>query len=159
MDSSTGLPPQFASNYNPPQPMTGPSQWSTGLCDCGKDCSSCCLTWCTFISFGQIAEIVDKGTTSCGAQGAIYLMLGLLTGCQCVYSFQYRSKLRHQYMLPEEPCNDCLVHCCCESCALCQEYRELKYRGFNPSLGWEGNLARQNQGIVLPPVGPGEMER
>ncbi|KAL8268962.1 hypothetical protein R6Q59_002760 [Mikania micrantha] len=64
MDSSTGLPPQFASTYNPPQPMTGPSQWSTGLRDCGKDCSSCCLTcWCTFISFGQIAEIVDKGTT------------------------------------------------------------------------------------------------
>ncbi|KAD4983112.1 hypothetical protein E3N88_19783 [Mikania micrantha] len=110
MDSSTGLPPQFASTYNPPQPMTGPSQWSTGLRDCGKDCSSCCLTcWCTFISFGQIAEIVDKGTT-------------------------YRFNSNH-------------------------EHRKLKYRGFKPSLGWEGNLARHNQGIVLPPVGPGEMER
>ena len=62
-------------------------------------------------------------------------------------------------MLAEQPCNDCLVHYCCERCALCQEYRELKHRGFNPSLGWEGNLKRHNQEVVLPPVGPGEMER
>ncbi|KAJ0726953.1 putative PLAC8 motif-containing protein [Helianthus annuus] len=67
--------------------------------------------------------------------GTIYCLLYCVTGCECIYTYMYRSKLRQQYMLPEQPCNDCLVHCCCESCALCQEYRELKYRGFTPSLG------------------------
>ncbi|KAJ0430787.1 putative PLAC8 motif-containing protein [Helianthus annuus] len=47
----------------------------------------------------------------------------------------YRTKLRNQYSLPKQPCNDCLVHFFCKPCALCQEYRELKYRGLNPSYG------------------------
>nr|GEW28892.1 auxilin-like protein [Tanacetum cinerariifolium] len=57
----------------------------------------------------------------------------------------------------EQPCNDVFVHCCCEFCALCQEYRELKNRGFEPSLGWEGNFMMQE--VVMPPVGPGEMKQ
>ncbi|KAI7735139.1 hypothetical protein M8C21_011010 [Ambrosia artemisiifolia] len=153
--------------------MTTPSHWSTGLCDCGTDCSSCCLTcWCPCITFGRIAEIVDKGTTSCGVHATLYSLLCLLTGCatpysllclltgcECIYSCMFRSKLRQQYNLPEEPCNDLCVHWCCKPCAHCQEYRELKHRGFEPSLGWEGNLARQSQGVVMPPVGPNEMKR
>lgn len=43
--------------------------------------------------------------------------------------------MRSQYGLRETPCNDCLVHWCCEPCALCQEYRELKHRGFDISIG------------------------
>ncbi|KAJ0726952.1 putative PLAC8 motif-containing protein [Helianthus annuus] len=63
MDSSTEPTPQSTTEFSL-QSMTAPSQWSTGLCDCCKDCSNCCLTcWCPFITFGQIAEIVDKGTT------------------------------------------------------------------------------------------------
>lgn len=30
---------------------------------------------------------------------------------------------------------DCCVHLCCESCALCQEYKELETRGFNMAKG------------------------
>ncbi|KAK2978432.1 hypothetical protein RJ640_002705 [Escallonia rubra] len=37
--------------------------------------------------------------------------------------------------LLEEPCADCLVHCCCHKCALRQEYRELQHQGFDMSLG------------------------
>ncbi|GJR70011.1 cell number regulator 10 [Tanacetum coccineum] len=37
-------------------------------------------------------------------------------------------------MLADEPCNDFILHCCCELCALCQEYRELKNRGFDMFL-------------------------
>jgi len=59
----------------------------------------------------------------------------LLTGLQCVFSCFYRAKLRAQLGLREDPCPDCLVHFFCEWCALCQEYRELKKRGFDMKLG------------------------
>nr|XP_043625922.1 cell number regulator 10-like [Erigeron canadensis] len=149
--------PQYTTGV-PVQHMTTPGKRSTGLCDCSKDWSSCCLTcWCPCISFGRIAEVVDMGTTSCGVSGALYSVLCLFTGCECIYSFMYRSKVRKQCMLPEQPCNDCLLHCCCNLCALCQEYRELKYRGIEPAFGWQGNLANQTQGVVMAPIGPGEI--
>ncbi|ONK54780.1 uncharacterized protein A4U43_UnF11550 [Asparagus officinalis] len=128
-----------------------PAQWSTGLCDCFDDTGNCCITcFCPCITFGQIAEIIDKGSTSCGASGALYTLILCLTGCQCIYSCFYRSKMRAQYSLHESPCNDCLVHCCCEACALCQEYRELKRRGFDMNIGWHANMERQ--GTIIAPV-------
>ncbi|KAJ0669381.1 putative PLAC8 motif-containing protein [Helianthus annuus] len=160
-----GQPAQAPYNQSvapPPQSMMYPSQWSSGLCDCTSDVSNCCLTcWCPCIPFGQIAEILDKGTTSSAVHGALYTILLLLTGCQFIYSCSYRSKMRQQYMLPEEPCNDCLLHFCCEPCAMCQEYRELKHRGFDMSLGWHGNMERQNhhQAVVTPPYAPAGMKR
>ncbi|CAL9215036.1 unnamed protein product [Arabidopsis halleri] len=40
-------------------------EWSTGLCDSSSDCKNCCITfWCPCITVGQIAEIVDRGSTS-----------------------------------------------------------------------------------------------
>ncbi|MQM09631.1 hypothetical protein Taro_042505 [Colocasia esculenta] len=110
--------------------------WSTGLCDCCDDVGNCCITWCCpCITFGQIAEIVDRGSTSCGASGALYGLILYLTGCSCLYSFFYRSKLRRQYGIADGCCPDFVVHCFCESCALCQEYRELKHLGFDPVIG------------------------
>ena len=128
-------------------------------------CVAGCITcWCPCITFGQIAEIVDKGTVSkylllarhediyiycqiifkmfggdlisgCFASGAIYAALAYCTTCACLFSCSYRTKLRKQLMLKESPCGDCLVHFCCETCSLCQEYRELTHRGFDMSLG------------------------
>ena len=130
-------------------------------------CVAGCITcWCPCITFGQIAEIVDKGTVSkylllarhediyiyiycqiifkmfggdlisgCFASGAIYAALTYFTTCACLFSCSYRTKLRKQLMLKESPCEDCLVHFCCETCSLCQEYRELTRRGFDMSLG------------------------
>lgn len=72
---------------------------------------------------------------ACTCNGAIYATLLSLSGLACLYSCYYRSKMRAQYDLPEAPCMDCLVHFCCETCALCQEYRELKNRGFDLSIG------------------------
>ncbi|KAF5939246.1 hypothetical protein HYC85_023505 [Camellia sinensis] len=72
---------------------------------------------------------------ACGASGAIYALIAAVTGCACCYSCTYRKKLRNQYMLQESPCGDCLVHCFCEQCALCQEYRELTNRGFDLNKG------------------------
>ncbi|KAL6351057.1 hypothetical protein AAG906_031643 [Vitis piasezkii] len=121
-----------------------------------------CLTfWCPCVTFGRIAEIVDRGSTSCGVSGALYTLILCLTGCSCLYSCFYRSKLRGQYLLEESPCVDCCVHCWCEGCALCQEYRELQNRGFDLSIGWHGNMERQRRGgvDVNPVVPEGSMTR
>ena len=53
----------------------------------------------------------------------------------CLYSCLYRSRLRAEYDLQEGECPDFLVHCCCEHLALCQEYRELKNRGYDLGIG------------------------
>ncbi|ONK55689.1 uncharacterized protein A4U43_UnF90, partial [Asparagus officinalis] len=94
----------------------------------------CATCFCPCVTFGRIAEIVDRGSTSCGTSGALYALLQWFTCLHCVYSCAYRSKLRAQYNLGESPCNDCFVHCCCEPCALSQEYRELRNRGFDMSI-------------------------
>ncbi|KAL2518787.1 Protein PLANT CADMIUM RESISTANCE 2 [Abeliophyllum distichum] len=166
----TGI-PVSAPNYNyvdnsqPPPPLPhahvgAPGEWSTGLCDCFSDVSNCCITcWCPCITFGQIAEIVDRGSTSCGASGALYTLIALVTGCACLYSCFYRTRMRKQYMLPENPCADCLVHFCCETCALCQEYRELKNRGFDMSIGWYGNMEKHNPATTMAPGVQGGMSR
>ncbi|KAL9271243.1 Cell number regulator 10-like protein [Drosera capensis] len=153
MTPVTGVP--VNKGYVPPQQPGVEGKWSTGLLDCCSDVPHCCLTcWCPCITFGRIAEIVNRGTTSCGVSGALYSVLCCLVGCQWVYTCTYRSKLRQQYGLPAGNCNDCCTHFWCEPCALCQEYRELQNRGFEPSLGWEGNLEKLTRGVAMvnPPV-------
>lgn len=163
---TVGVPAYNASNNTNNYPQMHlqqqghPSTWTTGLCDCGEDCSSCCLTWwCPCIAFGQIAEIADSGSSSCAVSGALYACLLYFLGCPCLFSCFYRKKLRAKFELEEKPCGDCLVHCFCECCALSQEYRELKNRGFDPALGWVGNLEKHNQSVyqataaTAPPMG------
>ncbi|GLT71074.1 hypothetical protein SLA2020_431160 [Shorea laevis] len=134
--------------------------WSTGLCDCFSDMRSCCLTlWCPCITFGQVSEIVDKGSSSCGGNATLFYLISVFTGCGFFYSCFYRSKLRRQYMLAEKPCWDCCVHLFCLHCALCQEYRELKNRGFDVSVGWHGNAHLHNQGVAMAPAVEGAMKR
>ncbi|KAM6571797.1 hypothetical protein CsatA_015877 [Cannabis sativa] len=134
--------------------------WSTGLCDCFDDVPTCCLTcWCPCVTFGRIAEMVDQGATSCGMSGALYTLIMCVSGWACLYSCFYRSKLRGQYFLEESPCTDCCVHCCCEQCSLCQEYRQLKSHGLDMSIGWHGNVARQKRLAALPPQIQKNMKR
>ncbi|KAK8960067.1 Cell number regulator 9 [Platanthera guangdongensis] len=159
--------PQLNVSYYPPPPpppigmqAQGHVPWSTGLCGCTEDCGNCCTTcFCPCVTFGRVAEIVDRGSTSCAAAGTVYALLGMLTCCHCIYSCFNRKKMRAQYSLQEQPCNDCCVHCCFELCALCQEYRELKNRGFDMAIGWELNVARQTRTTTMPPPMPGAMLR
>ncbi|KAL3512267.1 hypothetical protein ACH5RR_024984 [Cinchona calisaya] len=128
-----------------------PNPWTTG-------CVTCC---CPCITFGRNAEIIDRGTTSCAHAGIIYYCLAHIGFAPC-YSCTYRTKLRAYFNLSEDPCNDCLVHCCCVLCAVCQEYRELKNRGLDPSHGWIANAERWNQLAVrttTPPTFEGGMSR
>ncbi|KAJ6672300.1 DUF614 FAMILY PROTEIN-RELATED [Salix viminalis] len=109
-------------------------KWSSGLCHC-----------------------CDDPANSCFMSGAVY---AILMGSACLYSCCYRSKLRGQFDLDEAPCVDCLVHFCCETCALSQEYRELKNRGFDMGIGWEANMVRfQQRGITTAPFAPPGMTR
>lgn len=72
---------------------------------------------------------------ACGASGALYTLICCVIGCGCLYSCFYRSKMRQQQNLKGNNCLDCLIHCCCEPCALSQEYRQLENQGFNMVIG------------------------
>ncbi|CAJ1936840.1 unnamed protein product [Sphenostylis stenocarpa] len=111
--------------------------WSTGLCDCFSDCGSCCLTlWCPCVSFGRVAEILDKGSNSCCLHGSLFYFLAIFTQLGAsIYAWFYRTKFREVYGIEGHQCKDCLVSFVCPCLSLCQEYRELKARGFDMSVG------------------------
>ncbi|MBA0792935.1 hypothetical protein Gohar_017386 [Gossypium harknessii] len=70
--------------------------------------------------------------------------------------------MRNQYMLAETPYPDWCLHLCCEVCALCQEYRELKNRGFNMNIGWHANMENMRNRAMqmsMPPVVEDGMKR
>ncbi|XP_021760007.1 protein PLANT CADMIUM RESISTANCE 2-like [Chenopodium quinoa] len=137
-------------------------QWSNGLLDCTSDIELCCQTsWCPCITFGQNAEIIDRGLSSCGVSGALYGIVGFLSGLHFVYACAYRTKLKRQYGISASPIQDLCTHIWCHPCALCQEHRELQHRGYDVPLGWYGNLEKRNGGTGMdnPPVVPGGMTR
>ncbi|PWA60815.1 PLAC8 motif-containing protein [Artemisia annua] len=147
----------------PPQQYVVPT-WSTGLFECFDDIPTCLITaFLPSVTFGQIAEMVDRGQNSC----IVYILIhgGILyfTGFACVLSAIYRIKMSHLYKLPDDPCINILLHLLCEPCALCQEYRELQTRGFNMQLGvgWQGQSPeiQQTSGFMVPPKVPGGMTR
>ncbi|XP_021899477.1 cell number regulator 7-like [Carica papaya] len=115
------------------------AEWSVELCGCGGDVGTCLLTCCVpCVIFGQIAQVLDEGSSSCFLQGCMY---GLLMACSChwLLSCAYRGTLRRKLGLPPLPCNDCCVHFCCEPCALCQEHAELKRRRLLPTSQGNGS--------------------
>ncbi|KAJ4713358.1 PLANT CADMIUM RESISTANCE 2 [Melia azedarach] len=125
------------------KPMPGNAGWSSGLFDCMNDPMNALITACfPCLTFGQLAEIVDEGHTTCGTSGILYGGIAFCIALPCLLSCTYRTKLRNKFNLPEAPAPDWVTHFLCEWCALCQEYRELQSRGYDPSIGWQGNLAR-----------------
>nr|WOE87889.1 cadmium resistance 6 protein [Kandelia obovata] len=136
-------------NYNEP--------WTTGLFDCMDDPNNALITALfPCVTFGQIAEIVDNGQTTCSNSGFFYGLIAFCIAMPCLISCGYRTKLRARYGLVEDPGPDWAVHCIFEWCALCQEYRELQNRGLDPAIGWQGNVMRQSmqqqQVSMMPPM-------
>ncbi|KAJ0256243.1 Protein PLANT CADMIUM RESISTANCE 12 [Hirschfeldia incana] len=126
--------------------------WTTGLCDCHQDGHICVQTAIMpCISFAQNTEIVNRGTIPCMNAGLIHLALGFV-GCCWLYAFPNRSRLREHFALPEEPCGDFWVHLFCTPCAICQESRELKNRGADPSISWLSNVEKWSREKVTPPI-------
>ncbi|XP_017972746.1 PREDICTED: uncharacterized protein LOC18604087 [Theobroma cacao] len=133
--------------------------WNTGLFDCMDDPMNALITVCfPCVTFGRVAEIVDEGHTSCGTSGLLYGLIAFFIGVPCILSCAYRTKLRNKLGLVESPAPDWVTHCFCDWCALCQEYRELQQRGWDPSIGWHGNLAKrqsiqqQQHLAMMPPI-------
>ncbi|KAK3006747.1 hypothetical protein RJ639_015518 [Escallonia herrerae] len=143
--------------------QVGTEGWKTGLFDCMDDPGNAILVVFCFmkvteydatpqnlnfcyvsalvtvcfpcVTYGQVAEIIDNGHTTCATSGLLYGLIACLVGLPCLISCTYRTKLRSRYGLVESPGPDWLIHCFCEWCALCQEYRELQHRGMDPSIG------------------------
>ncbi|XP_047333013.1 protein PLANT CADMIUM RESISTANCE 6-like [Impatiens glandulifera] len=139
---ASGIPINVPASYN--------EEWTSGLFDCMNDPMNAVVTLCfPCLTFGQIAEIIDNGQTSCATSGLIYGLVGAFIGIPCIMSCSYRTKLRNKYGLIESPAPDWITHFLCEPCALCQAYRELEQRGLDPSIGWIGNVARQQQQAVM----------
>ncbi|KAD2393582.1 hypothetical protein R6Q59_012124 [Mikania micrantha] len=164
-DSSKGE----AGQSNQPVVMVPPQQaiiptWSTGLFECFDDIPTLLITaFAPCVTFGQIAEMVDRGQNSCGLYAMLHAGILYFTGCGCMLSAYYRIKMSQIYKLPNDPLINILVHLLCEPCALCQEYRELQARGFNMQLGvgWRNQTPeiQQTGGVTLPPKVPGGMNR
>ncbi|KAK4799682.1 hypothetical protein SAY86_025047 [Trapa natans] len=143
----------------PPTPaQKAPGKWTTGLFDCYEDVPNCVITlMCPCITFGQIAEIVDKGTTTCCGAATICSCLScLFFGFFCCYTCTFRSKVRGLSSIPGDPLIDCFIHLLLYYCAFCQEYRELKNRGLDPSAGWAASHQTMQQPaipvVMAPPV-------
>ncbi|TKS74273.1 Cornifelin [Collichthys lucidus] len=116
------------------QPST---EWSTGLCDCCQDISSCCYGfWCCPClactvsgSFGEnrclpLCDICSPAVFS--AFGIpLFVPPALLS---------LRVGIRHRYNIKGSLCNDIATSCVCVWCSWCQAHRELKYRKKNAKI-------------------------
>ncbi|XP_031493315.1 protein PLANT CADMIUM RESISTANCE 6-like [Nymphaea colorata] len=150
-----GTPLQGAPYVQAPPARYG--RWTTGLFGCFEDPANALMTICfPCLPFGQVAEILDNGQTSCATSAMLYILIACCCGVPCILSCTYRTKLRGKYGLPASPAPDYIVHCLCDYCAICQAYRELKNRGLDPSIGWHSNMARkvqqQQMATMAPPV-------
>ncbi|KAL3511773.1 hypothetical protein ACH5RR_024490 [Cinchona calisaya] len=129
-----------------PPPFLG-SPWSTQLFDCHQDQTNAVMTaCCPCVTFGQIAEVLDQGELTGPLGSFIYLLMMPALCSQWIMGSKYRRKLRDKYGLVEAPYQDVVSHIFCSCCSLCQEFRELRNRGLDPALGWNGILAKQ-QGV------------
>ncbi|KAF8407833.1 hypothetical protein HHK36_006969 [Tetracentron sinense] len=144
VDAQT-YPPMPRPPYKPPvQPISAtgipiPGGWTTGLFDCMDDPTNA-LTTAFFpcLTFGQVAEIVEDGHTSKCLGIYIYIYIYRADSIS-------RAPLRRN-RVPNRVAMPVVVH-----------IPELKNRGFDPSIGWLGNVSlmnrqQQQQAATMPPT-------
>ncbi|KAL5575179.1 hypothetical protein UlMin_016878 [Ulmus minor] len=153
------------SKYQPNANQLLGRPWSTGLFDCHENQTNAVMTaFFPCVTFGQIAEVLDGGEMACHLGSFIYLLMMPALCSQWIMGSKYRTKLRGKYGLVEAPYTDVISHVFCPCCSLCQEFRELKIRGLDPALGWNGILAQQQEkqwldGTVEVPPGAQAMSK
>ncbi|XP_022733405.1 protein PLANT CADMIUM RESISTANCE 6-like [Durio zibethinus] len=128
---ATGMAVQSLPMPSTPIKVVNPTgTWTTDLFDCMEDPTNALITALfPSVTFGQIADVLDNGHTTCATSGIIYAF------APCLVSGPYRKKLRQRFGLVEAPASDRIIHFMFEPCALRQEYRELNNRRINPALG------------------------
>ncbi|XP_058005761.1 LOW QUALITY PROTEIN: protein PLANT CADMIUM RESISTANCE 8 [Hevea brasiliensis] len=120
--------------------------WTTGLFDCHEYQTNAIMTaFFPCVTFGQIVEVLDERELTCPLGSFIYVIMMPTLCFQWIMGSKYRAKLLRIYNLVEAPYTDVISHFFCPFCSLCQEFRELRNRGLDPALGWNGILA-QRQG-------------
>ncbi|WMV22334.1 hypothetical protein MTR67_015719 [Solanum verrucosum] len=83
---------------------------------------------------------------SCPLGSFMYLLMMPAVCSHWIMGSKYRTKLRQRYNLVEAPYSDVVAHIFFPFCSLCQEFRELRIRGLDPTLGWNGIVAQQQHG-------------
>ncbi|KAK3592626.1 hypothetical protein CHS0354_008166 [Potamilus streckersoni] len=114
-----------------PQVRRGPRDWSTGLCGCLEDVTSCLLTWCC-TPYYSCYLAMELGESCC-------LPLCFGPG-ECMPSGGYpvpwlvalRVKVREANKIQGSIMGDCCAVCCCPLCVMCQLKREHNYVKLNP---------------------------
>lgn len=112
-----------------PPPPDG--RWSTGLFGAHGEYWNCLVTHLfPCITFGQIAEIVDEGTTPCCHASlsclAVHICLGYCFTPMVTYV--YRAKIRHKFNIPPgRCCGDFCIHFWCQCFALRQVMSTIHY--------------------------------
>jgi len=121
---------------NRPYGPDGKRDWSFGLLDCFSACGPCCLaTWCPCVVYSKnrqrLHNLQYQGTPLPGG-GETYddqcFINGGLTclGLGWVMQIDQRTKVRERYGISGSAVGDCLASCCCPTCALTQERREIE---------------------------------
>ncbi|KAI6690058.1 hypothetical protein NL676_026886 [Syzygium grande] len=142
MQQPSGMVQQLPGTMQPPPEVLDKldvgEPWATGLFDCFQNPTNAIITaYLPCVTFGQIAEVLDEGEMNCALGSYIYLVLMPALCSHWLMGSKYRAKLRRKYNLVEAPFPDMVSHMFCPCCALAQEFRELKTRGLDPSLGWK----------------------
>ena len=121
--------------------------WSSGIFDCYNDEEICWWTcWCAMLVMARTNDqfqLCSSLRTLCGVFfiGVLYILslynvfpgapvVLLLLVCLVPWYFAYnRTSIRNRLGINGNMCGDCGMHCCCNSCALCQEAREARAAG------------------------------
>jgi len=132
--------------------------WITGPCDCCDDMGTCCLgLFCPCIA---VAYIHNERQGKEGCDGCT-CFLGLLAqllipafgvfgwGCCAAYYGSKRSEVRNSLGVQGNGCEDCLLHCVWQPCALTQERLEITKRRSQGPPGQAMAVPGYPQGVQL----------